>query len=51
MDQISITEVQDIYELVTGTSCDEDVASEIIDIYEANGGTISNIIEDYVSWE
>lgn len=48
---ISINEVQDIYELITGTSCEKDVALEIIDIYEAQGGAISEIIEDYASWE
>lgn len=51
MERISINEVQDIYELITGTSCEEDVALEIIDIYEAQGRAISEVIEDYASWE
>lgn len=51
MDRISINEIQDIYELITGTSCEEDAALEIIDIYEAQGGSISEVIEDYASWE
>lgn len=51
MDRISIKEVQDIYEFMTGTSCEEDIAFEIIDIYEAQGGIIEDIIENYAGLE